>query len=121
MVSMRSITSLVNLATTSSVCMFSTTCCAFDAPVMTVLTFGFFKHHAIANCAIEQPRSCATSANCLTFSMLRLASSFSNRSRSHSYPSNVARVPVGMPVLYLPVSKPLANGLQIVVPNPISE
>jgi inorganic pyrophosphatase len=43
------ITTGVSLSITSSAFIFSTTCSGLDAPVITVLTHGFFKHQARAN------------------------------------------------------------------------
>src|SRR5208282_2135042 len=103
--------------TTSKAFMFSSTCSGRLAPVITVLTFGFFKHQARASCANVQPMSLAIICNFLTFSIFCgvITDSF-----NQSYPCNVAREPEGIPLLYLPVSRPDASGLQIVVPNPIS-
>ena len=97
----------------SSAFIFSRTCSTRLAPVMTVLTFGFFKHQAIAICARVTPRSEATICSFLTFS---IASWSVNLSRSHSKPFSEPRDPVGMPLLYFPVSKPEASGLYIVEP-----
>src|SRR5512133_1282355 len=55
--SMRCITSGVSFGTTSRAFMFSCTCSGRLAPVMTVLTLGFLRHQARANCDRVQPRS----------------------------------------------------------------
>src|SRR5262249_23594464 len=55
--SIRARTSAESFGTTSSAFMFSDTCAARVAPVMTVLTFGLRAHHARASCATGQPKS----------------------------------------------------------------
>ena len=54
---MRSITSSVSRATVSIAARFSFNCPTFDAPRITVLTFGFLRHQAIASCAGVHPSS----------------------------------------------------------------
>src|SRR5712692_9600649 len=97
--------------------MFSLTCSGRLAPVITVLTLGFFKHHANANWAIVQPSSLARGSSFFAFAIF---SGVRVCSFSHSYPSRVARDPGGTPLLYLPLKRPEASGLHIVVPRPIS-
>src|SRR5690606_34712411 len=82
---------------------------------ITVLTFLFFKHHAILNSAVLICSLAARSDNFLTFFNL---SSPIHLSLSQSKPANAKRLPFGIPSLYLPLSKPDAKGLQIVVPMP---
>src|SRR5262249_57456838 len=55
--SIRARTSVDSFGTTSSAFMFSATCAARVAPVITVLTFGLRAHHARASCATGQPKS----------------------------------------------------------------
>ena len=57
---MRFMTSGVSMGTTSSARMFSVTCDGRLAPVITVVTWGFFRHHAMASCARVQPTDSAT-------------------------------------------------------------
>ena len=57
---------------------------ALEAPVITVLTFGFAAHQAMANCAIVQPSSSATGCNALAVAIRFLPSSLSKWGRSHS-------------------------------------
>src|SRR5215470_1450855 len=57
--SMRARTPGVSFATTSSAFMFSTICAGRLAPVMTVETFGFLRHHASDICASVHPSSAA--------------------------------------------------------------
>lgn len=71
---MLAITSPVRLGSTSMACMFSVTCEVRDAPVMTVLTLGFFRHQAKAICAKVQPRALAIGTSCLTFPILTCVS-----------------------------------------------
>src|SRR5690242_312997 len=106
-----------NLSTTSIAFMFSTTCSGLLAPVMTVLTCGFFRHQANPNWDIVQLTSLAMGSSLLTFAMFSGVIRFS---RNQPYPSSVAREPGGIPLLYLPVKSPEASGLQMVVPSPIS-
>src|SRR5581483_3709273 len=68
--SMRSMISGVSLGATSVAFMFSCTCSTRLAPVMTVLTNGFFKHHAIESCASVQPSSFAIGSSALTLASL---------------------------------------------------
>src|SRR5213594_3068343 len=84
---------------------------------MTVLTFGFLRHHARDSCAIVHPSSSAIGSSFLTFSMFSAVITFA---LSHSYPFRVARDPGGVPFAYFPLSSPDESGLHIVVPNPIS-
>ena len=105
-------------AATSIAAKFSTTWLARLAPVITVDTCGLAAHHAIDSWASEQPSSSAIG-------------------RSRSTLASVVGVgePLGQPPVagqratasrrgcrrwYLPVSSPLASGLQIVVPRPMS-
>lgn len=39
--------------------MFSLACAGVDAPMMTDVTFSFFRHQAIPNCAGVHPNRCA--------------------------------------------------------------
>ena len=55
--SIRAMTSGVSFGTTSSAFMFSATCAGRLAPVITVDTCGFLRHHASDICASVQPRS----------------------------------------------------------------
>ena len=81
MASMRSITLSSSLSTTSSAPMFSDTCSALEAPVITVLTPSNFRHQASASYAMLQPSSPAIGISCLTLSMRAWPSSLSMPSR----------------------------------------
>ena len=88
--------------------------------MITVLTFGFSRHQANAICDIVQPSSAAMGASSRALAIRSWPSALSNILRSHSYPGRLAHVPSGMPSLYFPVNRPLASGLKMVVPRPIS-
>jgi hypothetical protein len=66
---MRAITSGVSLGTTSSAFMFSTTCDGRLAPVMTVETRGFLRHHARDICASVHRAIAAIGASRLTIAI----------------------------------------------------
>ena len=51
--------------------MFSRTCAAFEAPVMTVDTLGFLAHHASENCASVTSSSSAITLRSATFLLRR--------------------------------------------------
>src|SRR5688500_9801124 len=87
----------------------------FDAPRITVLTLGFFKHHAIANFGIDVFSLSARSFNWLIFFRFSSTSHLSFNQPRLSMPK---RVSVGFALLYFPDNSPEASGLQIVVPMP---
>ena len=67
--SMRAMTSAVSKGTAARAFMFSCTCEARLAPVITVLTCGFLTHQASASWLIVQPKSPATVCRARTLSM----------------------------------------------------
>ena len=67
----RSITSGVSFGTTASAFRFSTTCAGRLAPVITVDTCGFLRHHARDIWASVQPSSCAIGTSFLTLAIPR--------------------------------------------------
>ncbi len=71
---MRFITSGVSFACASTAWRFSVNCSVFEAPRITVLTFGFFRHQAMENTARLRPVSRASFPSCSTFSALSFAS-----------------------------------------------
>ncbi len=79
--STRASTSGVKRGRTSRAPKLSTTWLALLAPVMTVLTWGFDAHQAMASWAIVQPRSSAIGRSLSTFAS---DSSSVRRSASHS-------------------------------------
>ena len=78
------------------------------------------KELATKGIGIDDATAIPTGESFFTIAKRRSPSSPSMPVRSHSKPSSAMRLSSGMPSLYLPVSTPLARGLQIVVPSPIS-
>src|SRR5206468_11686678 len=64
------ITSGVSLGITSTAPRLLCNCESFDAPVITVLTRGFFATHAMASCDTLQPSSAATPSSSATAAFL---------------------------------------------------
>ena len=116
--SMRATTSGVSRGTTSTASRLARSWPTFDAPVMTVETRGFFSDpgdrqlaDAGADLGGDRPRAWSTAAF-FASSVRPLA--------SQRMLSSAPRLPAGMPFRYLPVSRPLASGLQVVRPRPMS-
>ena len=115
------ITLSVIFSTTFNAFKLSFNCSTFEAPVITVLTFLFFKHQANAKCGKLVFKLFASVVIFFAFSILSFAVSPIVASFNHSIAGRFNRVSVGMPLLYFPVSNPDASGDQMVVPKPISE
>jgi len=114
--SIRSFISCVILGYMSRAFRFSSNCASLVAPRIAVVTLGLLMHQAIANVASDVSSSFAIVSSWRTPA---IRSSLIVRSLSHSNPSSARRDPSGTPSLYLPVSNPLASGLQMVVPRPM--
>lgn len=115
--STRSSTGAVIFGTKSSAFRFSFTCSTRDAPVMTEDTCGLRAHHAMASWESVQPSSCAMASSAPTAAFFAGSVSPSTRKDMRGI---AARLSLGMPLRYLPVSSPEASGLQVVRPIPMS-
>src|SRR5437660_12770889 len=96
--------------------MFSTTCSGRLAPVITVLTCGFFRHQASPSCAKLQPRSFAIGSSWFTFAIF---SEVIRLSPNQLYDSNVTAQPGVTQLFYFRVSNPEATWLQNVFQSPV--
>jgi hypothetical protein len=104
-------------ARTSSAVMFSRTWAAFEAPVMTVETCGFFAHHARENCASETSEFVGDD---LEGGHLLVSVFVGQHSLQPLVAGQRGARAFGHAVEVLAGQQPADNGDQIVVPSPMS-
>ena len=100
----------------SSVMRLLSNCATDDVPMMQLVTRLSANTHAKAIWAIDCPRSRAIAANCFTAFTRSCVTWLSFRKPV----LRAARLPSGMPLSYLPVSRPCAKGEKHITPLPLS-